>query len=48
MNPIKRFRELFIGLTISFAIILLTLPGMDGAYTQTMSTTNNNHCTTTC
>ena len=42
MNPIKRFRELFIGLTISFAIILLTLPGMDGAYTQTMSTTNNN------
>src|SRR5918994_8019189 len=42
MNPIKRFRELCIGLTISFAIILLTLPGMDGAYTQAISTMNNN------
>jgi hypothetical protein len=41
MNPTKRFSELFVGLTISFVIILLTLPGMDGAYTQSMSTTNN-------
>jgi hypothetical protein len=41
MNSTKRFRELFVGLTIFFAIILLTLPGIDGAYTQSMSTTNN-------
>jgi hypothetical protein len=41
MNP-KRFRELFVGLTISSAaIILLTLPGTDGAYSQSMSTMDN-------
>jgi hypothetical protein len=42
MNPTKRFREIFVGLTIFSATILLTLPGMDGAYTQSTSTTNNN------
>jgi hypothetical protein len=42
MNCTKRFRELFVGLTISSAIILLTLTGIDGAYTQAMSTMNNN------
>ena len=43
MNPSKIFRELFVGLTVSSAIILLTLSGMDSAYTQTMSmsTTSN-------
>jgi hypothetical protein len=44
MNPSKIFRELFVGLTVSSAIILLTLSGMDSTYTQTMSmsTTSNN------
>jgi hypothetical protein len=42
MNCTKRVRELFVGLTISSAIILLTLTGIDGAYTQSMSTMNNN------
>ncbi|MFY9566954.1 MAG: hypothetical protein WAQ29_11415 [Nitrososphaeraceae archaeon] len=37
MNPSKIFRELFVGLTVSSAIILLTLSGMDSTYTQTMS-----------
>jgi hypothetical protein len=37
MNSIKIFRELFVGFTIFSAIILLTLPGMDSAYTQAMS-----------
>ena len=43
MNPSKIFRELFVGLTVSSAIILLTLSGMDSTYTQTMSmsTTSN-------
>lgn len=43
MNPSKIFRELFVGLTVSSAIIPLTLSGMDSAYTQTMSmsTTSN-------
>jgi hypothetical protein len=43
MNPSKIFRELFVGLTVSSAIILLTLSGMDSAYTQamSMSTTSN-------
>jgi hypothetical protein len=43
MNLSKIFRELFVGLTVSSAIILLTLSGMDSAYTQTMSmsTTSN-------
>jgi hypothetical protein len=43
MNPSKIFRELLVGLTVSSAIILLTLSGMDSTYTQTMSmsTTSN-------
>jgi hypothetical protein len=43
MNPSKIFKELSIGLTIFSAIILMTLPRMDDAYTQTMSmsTTSN-------
>jgi hypothetical protein len=41
MNPSKEFRELFVGLTISSAIILSTLPGMDNAYTQSISPTEN-------
>ena len=42
MNLIMVFKELFVGLTISSAIILFTLSGMDGAYSQPMSTTMNN------
>lgn len=44
MNPSKIFKELSVGFTISSAIILLTLPAMEDAYTQTMSMspTNNN------
>jgi len=38
MNPTKRFSELFVGLTISSAIILLTFPGMDSAYSQSSTT----------
>jgi hypothetical protein len=41
MSSTKRFRELFAGLTISSAIIILTLSGMGGAYTQSISTTNS-------
>jgi hypothetical protein len=43
MNSIKKLRELFVWFTISSAIILLTLPGIDSAYSQSMlmSTTNN-------
>ena len=43
MNPSKIIRELFVRLTVSSAIILLTLSGMDSTYTQTMSmsTTSN-------
>jgi hypothetical protein len=43
MNSIKKLRELFVWSTISSAIILLTLPGIDYAYSQSMlmSTTNN-------
>src|ERR687895_1592393 len=37
MNSIRIFREPSVGLTISSAIILLTLPGMNSAFTQTMS-----------
>src|SRR5918996_3141573 len=37
MNSIRIFREPSVGLTISSAIILLTLPGINSAYTQTMS-----------
>ena len=44
MNPSKIIKELSVGFTISSAIILLTLPAMEDAYTQTMSMspTNNN------
>ena len=43
MNSIKKLRELFLWFTISSAIILLTLPGIDSAYSQSMlmSTTSN-------
>jgi hypothetical protein len=45
MNPTKIFKEFFMGLTISFAIITLALYGTDNAYAQTMSmsATNNNN-----
>ncbi|MDQ4013684.1 MAG: hypothetical protein M3146_08180 [Thermoproteota archaeon] len=46
LNCIKVFGELFVGLTmLSSAIILLTLPGMDNAYTQStlMSTSTNSN-----
>jgi hypothetical protein len=43
MNSVWRFKELFAGLTISFAVVLLTLPGLDSAFTQTMSITMNNN-----
>jgi hypothetical protein len=42
MNSIKIFRESSVGLTISSAIILFILPGMNDAYTQSMSLTENN------
>jgi hypothetical protein len=41
MNPSKAIRESFVGLTISSAIFLSTLPGMDDAYTQSISPTEN-------
>jgi hypothetical protein len=41
MSSTKRFRALLVGLTRSSAIILLTLPGMYGAYSQSMLTANN-------
>ena len=42
MNPSKIFRELFVGLTIWSAIILLTLPaGMDDVDSQLISPTKN-------
>jgi hypothetical protein len=46
LNCTKVLRELFVGLaTMSFAIILLTLPGIDNAYTQStlMSTSTNSN-----
>ena len=46
LNCTKVFGELFFGLTtMSFAIILLTLPGIDNAYTQStlMSTSTNSN-----
>src|SRR5687767_6316086 len=43
MNPITIFEELLIGLTIFSAIILSTLLGMDGAYSQPTSTAMNNN-----
>ena len=42
MNPSKIFRELFVGLTISSTIILLTLLGSDNVYSQSIPITNNN------
>jgi hypothetical protein len=43
MKSIKRFRKLFALLTtISSAITLLTLPGMDNVYSQSVPLTNNN------
>ena len=44
LNCTKVFGELFVGLTmLSSAIILLTLPGIDNAYTQsTLMSTNTN------
>jgi hypothetical protein len=46
LNCTKALGELFVGLTtMSFAIILLTLPGIDNAYTQstlTSTSTNSN------
>jgi hypothetical protein len=41
MDSIWRPRELFAGLTIFYAMILLTLPGINLSYSQPMSTTNN-------
>jgi hypothetical protein len=41
MESIKRFGKLSVGLTVSAVIILLTLPEMNGAYTQSMSAKNN-------
>jgi hypothetical protein len=47
MNPTKisKSKDVFLGLTISSAIILLALLGMDSAYAQSMSmsSTNNNN-----
>jgi hypothetical protein len=46
LNCTKALEELFVGLTtMSFAIILLTLPGIDNAYTQStlMSTSTNSN-----
>jgi hypothetical protein len=44
LNCTEALGELFVGLTmLSFAIILLTLPGIDNAYTQsTLMSTNTN------
>ena len=42
MTRTKRFRELFVWFTISCAIILLTPIGIHDAFTQSMSTMNNN------
>jgi hypothetical protein len=41
MNPIKWYRDTLVGLILASAVILLTFPGMGGAYTQSMSTTDN-------
>jgi hypothetical protein len=43
MNPSNIFKELAVGFTIFTAIILLTLPAMDDAYTQTMSMSPTNN-----
>jgi hypothetical protein len=45
MDSIWRSRELFVGLTIFYAMILLTLPGVNGVYSQSMSTTTTNNST---
>jgi hypothetical protein len=41
MNLSKIFRELYVGLTISSAIILFIFLGMDNAYAQSISLTEN-------
>ena len=41
MNPSKTFKELFVGLTILSATILLTFPGLDIVYGQSIPLTNN-------
>jgi hypothetical protein len=41
MNASVIFRKLSIGLTISFAIVLLTPHGMDNVYSQSIPLTNN-------
>jgi hypothetical protein len=41
MNANVISRKLFVGLTISFAIILLTSPGIDNVYSQSIPLTNN-------
>ena len=45
LNCTKVFGELFVGLTLVSAIILLTLPGIDNAHTQStlMSTSTNSN-----
>jgi hypothetical protein len=45
MDSIWRPRELFVALTIFYAMILLTLPGVNGVYSQSMSTTTTNNST---
>jgi len=42
MSSVNKFGELLVGLAISSAIIPFTIPGMDDAYTQPMSLTENN------
>jgi hypothetical protein len=46
MDSIWRSRELFVGLTIFYAMILLTLPGVNGVYSQSMSTTTTTNNST--
>jgi hypothetical protein len=41
MNPTMISKKLFVGFTISYAIILLSPPEMNGAYSQPMPTTMN-------
>src|SRR5919106_7083615 len=41
MNPSKMLGKLFVGLAISFAMILLTFLGMDNVYSQSVTLTNN-------
>jgi hypothetical protein len=41
LNASVLFRKLFVGLTASFAIILLTSPGMDNVYSQSIPLSDN-------